>query len=253
MAVYHKPLLNQRTSEKHRGVFQNNAMLNSFYEALSVNELIQEAERLKINKRFTTSAQVLQIAQEKMYKNNEKRLDLLLKYPMYLQLAGQEYSGWMEFLKIKQIFYGYQISGEITLAELLHYESKISHVMALFQERKKEYASAIYLNIRSYLESLSSLQQIIEQQRAKEEAARTPEQRHDNMDLREQAESYLNLKKAPFQYITLLANILVRIGCISALEDFNKLIQETMTDLGEIDYLTLEERVEGILSGHEIH
>lgn len=252
MAVYHKPLINQRISEKHRGVFQNNEMLNSFYEALSVTELIQEAERLKINRRFTSSAQVLQIAQEKMYKGKEKRLELLLKYPMYLQLAGQEYTGWMEFLKIKQIFYGYESSGEITLAELLFYESKISHVMALFQERKKEYGSAIYYNIRSYLESLSSLQQIIEQQRIKEAAAGDSLSRRDHEEIRIQAENYLNLKKAPFQYITLLANTLVRIGCISALEEFNKLIQVTMLDLSEIDYLQLEEKVDEILYSHAV-
>lgn len=72
MTVYNKPLLNQKVSERHRGVFQDNKMLNSFYDALSINELIQEAERLKINRNITTSAQVLQIAQEKMYKKKKK-------------------------------------------------------------------------------------------------------------------------------------------------------------------------------------
>ncbi|MDD2370535.1 MAG: hypothetical protein PHQ32_00840 [Firmicutes bacterium] len=252
MAVYNKPLINQKVSEKHRGVFQNNEMLNSFYHALSINELIQEAERLKINKQYTTSAQVLQIAQEKMYKNKEKRLDLLLKYPMYLQLAGQEYSGWMEFLKIKQLFYGYQNEGTITLAELFYMESKITNVMALFQERKKEYGSAIYYFIRSYLESLSSLQQIIDQQDIKIELAKDLEEKNDLESIKTQAVSYLNLKKAPFQYITLLANTLVRINCISALEEFNKLIQITLLDLPTIDYLVLEEKVNEILIAYAI-
>ncbi len=252
MAVYNKPLINQKVSEKHRGVFQNNEMLNSFYNALSINELIQEAERLKINKQYTTSAQVLQIAQEKMYRNKEKRLDLLLKYPMYLQLAGQEYSGWMEFLKIKQLFYGYQKEGNITLAELFYMESKITNVMALFQERKKEFGSAIYYFIRSYLESLSSLQQIIEQQEIKIEMAKDMDEKNDLESIKHQAESYLNLKKAPFQYITLLANTLVRINCISALEEFNKLIQITLLDLPSIDYLVLEEKVNEVLIAYAI-
>lgn len=252
MAVYNKPLINQKVSEKHRGVFQNNDMLNSFYHALSINELIQEAERLKINKQYSTSAQVLQIAQEKMYKNKEMRLDLLLKYPMYLQLAGQEYSGWMEFLKIKQFFYGYQKEGTITLAELLFYESKITNVMAVFQERKNEYGSAIYYIIRSYLESLSSLQQIIEQQNKKISETTNIEVIKDLESIKIQAESYLNLKKAPFQYITLLANTLVRINCISALEEFNKLIQLTLLDLPSVDYLLLEEKVNEILIAYAI-
>ncbi|KAF0091610.1 MAG: hypothetical protein FD141_1399 [Fusobacteria bacterium] len=252
MAVYNKPLINQRVSEKHRGVFQNNEMLNSFYHALSINELIQEAERLKINKQYSTSAQVLQIAQEKMYKNKEMRLELLLKYPMYLQLAGQEYTGWMEFLKIKQYFYGYQKDGTITLAELFYNESKITHVMALFQERKKEYGSAIYYFIRSYLESLSSLEQIIAQQNLKIEKANSLEEKKDLESIRIQAESYLNLKKAPFQYITLLANTLVRINCISALEEFNKLIQMTLLDLPSVDYLLIEEKVNEILIAYAV-
>lgn len=252
MAVYNKPLINQRVSEEHRGVFKNNEMLNSFYHALSVNELIQEAERLKINKQYATSAQVLQIAQEKMYKNKEMRLDMLLKYPMYLQLAGQEYSGWMEFLKIKQYFYGHHKDGTITLAELLFNESKITQVMAVFQERKKEYGSAIYYFIRSYLESLTSLEQIIKQQEAKIEAASSEEERTELENIREQAVSYLNLKKAPFQYITLLASTLVRINCIAALEDFNRLIQISLLDIPDVDYLALEEKVNEILTSYAI-
>lgn len=252
MAVYNKPLINQKVSEKYRGVFQNNEMLNSFYNALNINELIQEAERLKINKQYASSAQVLQVAQEKMYKNKEKRLELLLKYPMYLQLAGQEYTGWMEFLKIKQLFYGYQKDGTITLAALFYNESKITNVMALFQERKKEYGSAIYYFIRSYLESLCSVVQIISQQNLKIELTNNIDEKHDIESIKQQAESYLNLKKAPFQYITLLANTLVRINCISALEEFNKLIQITLLDLPTIDYLVLEEKVNEILIAYAI-
>ena len=250
MAVYNKPLLNQKISEKHRGVFQNNNMLNSFYDALSVNELIQEAERLKINRNITTSAQVLQIAQKKMYKRKEKRLELLLKYPMYLQQAGQDYSGWMEFFKIKQLFYEYENDGYITTAELLFAESKISNIMSLFQERKKEYGSSIYYTIRSYLEQLCFLNQVIKQQKAKESICEDENQLLDLIDIRKQAESYYKIKKAPFQYISILANLLIKINCISALEDYNKLIQETLLDIPEIDYLLLEEKVNSILIGY---
>ncbi len=250
MTVYNKPLLNQKISERHRGVFQDNKMLNSFYDALSINELIQEAERLKINRNITTSAQVLQIAQEKMYKKKEKRLELLLKYPMYLQQSGQEYSGWMEFFKIKQLFYEYESSGYISNAELLFAESKISNVMSLFQKRKNEYSSAIYYTIRSYIEQLCFLQQIIKQQKAKEANCDDNSKLQDLIDIRKQAENYYNLKKAPFQYITILASLLVKINCISLLENYNKLIQETLLDMPEIDYLALEEKVSSILSGY---
>lgn len=250
MAVYNKPLLNQKISERHRGVFQNNIMLNSFYDALSVNELIQEAERLKINRNITTSTQVLQIAQEKMYKKKEKRLELLLKYPMYLQQAGQEYSGWMEFLKIKQLFYEYEQDGYITTAELLFAESKISNIMSLFQERKKEFGSAIYYTIRSYIEQLCFLNQIIKQQKIQESLCKDESQLVNLVDIRKQAENYYKIKKAPFQYISIIANLLVKINCIAALENCNKLIQETLLDIPEIDYLVLEEKVNNIMIGY---
>ena len=65
MTVYAKPLINNPIAEESISQ-QDNAMLDSFYEAMHVNELIQEAERLKINKRYGKSVQVLQIAQRKM-------------------------------------------------------------------------------------------------------------------------------------------------------------------------------------------
>lgn len=250
MAVYSKPLLNQKVSEKRRGVFQDNTMLNSFYEALSVNELIHEAERLKINRNYSTSAQVLQIAQEKMYKKKERRLELLLKYPMYLQQAGQEYSGWVEFFNIKQLFYQYEKDGLISSPELLFAESKISNIMALFQERKEDYASSIYFTIKSYLEQLCFLSSIIKQQKNKEANCKNEDELANLIEIRKQAESYYKIKKAPFQYISILANLLVKINCIAALESYNKLIQETLIDVPEIDYIVLEEKVNNILAGY---
>lgn len=247
MTVYSKPLINQQISEKHRGMLLENEMLDSFYEAMSINELIQEAERLKMNKRYGKSAQVLQIAQGKMYEKKERKLDLLLKLPMYLQLAGQEYSGWMEFFEIKSRFYGYENAGLITHAEMLYYESKISHVMSLFQERKREIGSSIYYTIRSYLESLASLQHIIRVTEARLEKATNPAVSLDLEVILAQAKSYLSIKQAPFQYISMLANILVQLGRIEILEDLNKLIQLTMMDLPLIDWHQLEESINDIL------
>ena len=82
--------------------------------------------------------------------------------------------------------------------------------------------------------------------------AKSLDEKNDLENIRMQAESYLNLKKAPFQYITLLANTLVRINCISALEAFNKLIQITLLDLQSVDYLLLEEKVNEILIAYAI-
>lgn len=252
MTVYSKPLVNQQIVEKHKGVFLDNAMLDSFYEAMSINELIQEAERLKISKCYTKSAQVLQIAQNKMYERREKKLDLLLKLPMYLQLSGQEYNGWMEFFRIKTLFYEYENNGEIGQAELLFAESKISNVMGLFQERKKEYGSSIYYTIRSYLESLTSLQRIILVQDIRISNSTDTEEKAELADIKLQAENYYQIKQAPFQYITMLASVLVRIGRIESLEAFNRLIQMTMLDLPTVDYLQLEENVNEILTAYAV-
>lgn len=247
MTVYAKPLVNNPIAEE-KLTQRDNAMLDSFYEAMHVNELIQEAERLKINKRYGKSVEVLQIAQRKMFERHSKKLDLLLKLPMYLQLAGQEYNGWMEFFRIKSQFYEYEKNGEITHAELLFYESKVSGVMALFQDRKGESSSCIYYTIRSYLESLTSLMHIIEVQEDRVCGARDEEERMDLQEILEQARSYLQIKRAPFQYISSLASILTRLERIECLESFNKLIQLTMLDLPTADYLRLEEQVYDIMT-----
>lgn len=236
-----KPLSNHIVVEKHRGVFHNNDVLKQFYEAFSVNELIGEAERLKFSKHFTMAAQVLQIAQLKMYEKKEKRLEYLLKLPMYLQLAGQEYNGWLEFYRIKEQLYSYQENKELSLSELLYLESKISISMSLFQERKKEYSSAIYLTIRSYLESIIAMQHIVEAQtvKAKEEASSPLALTF--IELKKQGEQYLSIRKASFQIVSMLAVILHRTNNLNLLESYYHLTKESLETLPNIDYILLEE------------
>ena len=242
-----KPLSNHTiSSEKHRGVFQNNKMLNRFYNTFTINELISEAERLKFSKHYTTAAQVLRIAQEKMYKNKETRLEYLLKLPMYLQLCGQEYNGWMEFYRIKKALYSYEEENHITLSELIFYESKISASMAIFQERKGEYTSAIYFTIRSYIESLVTLHYVINAQKEKETEHQGTSLETIFYNFRQQGEQYLKLKKASFQIVSTLAVILHRIGEMNLLEPFFYLVKETIDSMPTIDYIHLEERCHSI-------
>ena len=250
MTVYSKPLSNHIVEEKHRGVFQNNDTLTEFYDALSVPKLIQEAERLKFSKHFTMAAQVLQIAQKKMYKNKEKRLDYLLKYPMYLQLCGKEYSGWMEFFSIKKLLFSYEKDNKITLSELLFYESKISNVMSIFQERKKEYASTIFYTLRSYIETLLSLHHNIIKQKKQEFSTTDENLKKSFRGLSTQGEHYLKLKQASFQIVSMLAPPLHRIGYLPLLESYFDLTKETLKDIPNIDYLTLEEQVQEIFNNY---
>lgn len=250
MTVYSKPLSNHIVEEKHRGVFQNNNTLTEFYDAMSVPKLIQEAERLKFSKHFTMAAQALQIAQKKMYKNKEKRLDYLLKYPMYLQLCGKEYSGWMEFFSIKKLLFSYEKNNEITLSELLFYESKISNVMSIFQERKKEYASTIFYTLRSYIEILLSLHHNIIQQKEQEFSTTDENLKKSFRSLSIQGEHYLKLKQASFQIVSMLATPLHRIGYLPLLESYFDLTKETLKDIPNIDYLTLEEQVQEIFNNY---
>lgn len=251
MTVYSKPLSNHIIKEKHNSMFKNNYMLTEFYDVMSIPKLIQEAERLKFSKHFTVAAKVLQIAQKKMYKNKEKRLDYLLKYPMYLQLCGKEYSGWMEFFSIKKLLFSYEKDNKITLSELLFYESKISNVMSIFQERKKEYASTIFYILRSYIETLLSLYHNIIQQKERESSATDKNLKKSFHDLSIQGKHYLNLKKASFQIVSMLATPLHRIGYLPLLESYFDLTKETLKDIPNIDYLTLEEQVQEIFNNYK--
>lgn len=244
MDIARAPFKNAISKHNVTGVFKDKDMLRDFYPALSIPDLIQDAERLKFSKHYMQAAQVLGIAQEKMYTSKTRRLDYLLKYPMYLQLCGMEYNGWMEFNKIKQYFQRNKETFNLSKGELHNIYSQISSIVSLFQERKKDYSSAIYHKIKAYIESILSLYEIINEFTL---LAKTSLD-ESYLELRIIALDFLVMKTAPFQIEGYLSELLLRTRSLHLYPEYFQVIKKCTEDLKNVDFINLERQCESIFT-----
>lgn len=243
MVKYGERLINKDVDVRELKLIQNSKEIESFYKAMNVPELIQEAERLRIHRKIHRAIAVLKIAQEKMFSKNEKRMDYLLKYPIYLQLGDQIYTGWMEFFEIKKHINNLLNEELITKSEYILAESKISNVMGFFQEKREEFPSAINYYIKSYFEELKFIKNIIKNEEIKLEIFKNNE---ESLIIKEQAERYYEIKSSSFQYVSILSKILLRCDSLKHLEKLYKIVSLNMIDVENVDFVEMGNEIEAV-------